>query len=189
MAKEMQIEILNGRETLVNCQFKSNKNLNLNLYREIPRSANPIQKLDSTLYREIPRNLIFSILISEWVIWNLVNSLAKSPPPDPWLKTTHMWSQKYGVATISRLLKIIGRFCKTDLQKRRYSGKETYNFKKPTNLSHPISVSHGIREVGGWGRVPFSWEVGGWGRVPFSRNLMSPTPRRKWYLTTGRRAH
>ena len=33
------------------------------------------------------------------------------------------------------------------------------------------------------------WEVGGWGRVPFSKNLMSPTPRRKWYLTTGRRAH
>jgi len=32
-------------------------------------------------------------------------------------------------------------------------------------------------------------EVGGWGRVPFSRNLMSPTPRRKWYLTTGHRAH
>ena len=32
-------------------------------------------------------------------------------------------------------------------------------------------------------------EVGGWGRVPFSRNLMNPTPRRKWYLTTGRRAH
>ena len=41
------------------------------------------------------------------------------------------------------------------------------------------------------GRV-FLWatcEVGGWGRVPFSRNLMSPTPRRKWYLTTGRRFH
>jgi len=37
----------------------------------------------------------------------------------------------------------------------------------------------------------FKWtrEVGGWGRVPFSRNLMSPTPRRKWYLTTGRRFH
>ena len=32
-------------------------------------------------------------------------------------------------------------------------------------------------------------EVGGWGRVPFSRNLMSPTPRCKWYLSTGRRAH
>jgi len=32
-------------------------------------------------------------------------------------------------------------------------------------------------------------EVGGWGRDPFSRNWMSPTPRRKWYFTTGRRAH
>ena len=32
-------------------------------------------------------------------------------------------------------------------------------------------------------------EVGGWGRVPFSKKLMRPTPRRKWYLTTGRRAH
>jgi len=33
------------------------------------------------------------------------------------------------------------------------------------------------------------WEVGGWGRDPFSRNFMNPTPRRKWYLTTGRRFH
>jgi len=32
-------------------------------------------------------------------------------------------------------------------------------------------------------------EVGGWGRDPFSRNLMGPAPRRKWYLTTGRRFH
>jgi len=32
-------------------------------------------------------------------------------------------------------------------------------------------------------------EVGGWGRDPFSRNFMKPTPRRKWYLTTGRRFH
>ena len=32
-------------------------------------------------------------------------------------------------------------------------------------------------------------EVGGWGRVPFSRNVMKPTPRRKWYLTTGRSFH
>ena len=32
-------------------------------------------------------------------------------------------------------------------------------------------------------------EVDGWGRVPFSRNFMKPTPRRKWYLTTGRRFH
>jgi len=35
----------------------------------------------------------------------------------------------------------------------------------------------------------FTREVGGWGRDPFSRNFMKPTPRRKWYLSTGRRFH
>ena len=33
---------------------------------------------------------------------------------------------RYGVATISRLLKITGLFCKKALQKRRYFAKETY---------------------------------------------------------------
>jgi len=33
------IEILNGGEILVNCKFKLNKNLNLNLYREIPQNS------------------------------------------------------------------------------------------------------------------------------------------------------
>jgi len=33
----------------------------------------------------------------------------------------------YGLAATSRLLKIIGLFCKRDLYKRRYSAKETYN--------------------------------------------------------------
>ena len=32
---EMQIEILNGWEILVNCKFKLNKNLEMNLYRKI----------------------------------------------------------------------------------------------------------------------------------------------------------
>ena len=45
-----------------------------------------------------------------------------------------------GVATTSRLLEITGPFCKTALQKRLYSAKETYNFKKPTNRSHPIRM-------------------------------------------------
>jgi len=30
---------------------------------------------------------------------------------------------------------------------------------------------------------------GGLGSSTIFKNLMSPTPRRKWYLTTGRRAH
>jgi len=38
-------------------------------------------------------------------------------------------------------------------------------------------------------KLAWPWEVGGWGRDPFSRNFMKPTPRRKWYLTTGRRFH
>jgi len=44
----------------------------------------------------------------------------------------------YGMATISRLLKITGLFCKRALLKRLYSAKEPYDFKKPTNRSHPI---------------------------------------------------
>jgi len=47
----------------------------------------------------------------------------------------------YGVATISRLLKIKGLFCKRALYKRRYSAKVTYNFKEPTISSHPIWVT------------------------------------------------
>jgi len=45
------------------------------------------------------------------------------------------------VATISRLLEIIGLFCKRALQKRRYSAKETYNLKGPTNHSHRIAYA------------------------------------------------
>jgi len=44
----------------------------------------------------------------------------------------------HGVTTISRLLKIMGLFCKRALSKRRYSTKETYDFKEPTNCSRPI---------------------------------------------------
>jgi len=54
--KEMQIEILNGGEILVNCRFKCNKNLNLNLYRKIPRNSNPIKisiRLCTVRYWEI----------------------------------------------------------------------------------------------------------------------------------------
>jgi len=64
--------------------------------------------------------------IIPWKIWNI-----HMLPSLEW----------YGVATMSRLLKIIGLFCKRALQKRLYSAKETYNFKEPTNHSHPIRES------------------------------------------------
>jgi len=49
---------------------------------------------------------------------------------------------RYGVATISRMLKNIGLFCKRDLQKRPIFCKETYIFKHPTHRSHPIHHIH-----------------------------------------------
>jgi len=47
----------------------------------------------------------------------------------------------YGMATISRMLKNLGLFCKRDLQKRPIFCEETYIFKRPTHRSHPISKS------------------------------------------------
>jgi len=67
-------------------------------------------------------------------------SLFPSVSLSPW---HHSW---YGVTSISRLLEIIGLFCKRALLKRRYSAKETYFFKKPTHSSHPISKK-GINNV------------------------------------------
>jgi len=54
--------------------------------------------------------------------------------------TWFMLNLNNGLATISRLLKITGLFCKRALSKRTYSAKETYNFKEPTNRSHPIDI-------------------------------------------------
>jgi len=47
---------------------------------------------------------------------------------------------RYGVAMISRLLQIIGLFCKRALYKRLCSANETYHFKEPTHRSHPIFI-------------------------------------------------
>jgi len=45
----------------------------------------------------------------------------------------------YRVATIGRLLKIIGRFCRISSLFKGSFAKETYNFKEPTSRSRPIS--------------------------------------------------
>ena len=44
----------------------------------------------------------------------------------------------YGVATIGRLLKNIGLFCRISSLLWGSFAKETYHFKEPTNRSHPI---------------------------------------------------
>ena len=45
----------------------------------------------------------------------------------------------YGVATMSRLHKITGLFCRISSILQGSFAKETYHFKEPTNRSHPIS--------------------------------------------------
>jgi len=89
----------------------------------------------------------------------------------------------YGVALVSKIDKITRLFCKRDLYKRRYSAKETYNLIDPTDRSHPIVCGILLNESATWRRG------GGLASSTIFKNLMSPTPRRKWYLTTRRRAH
>jgi len=46
----------------------------------------------------------------------------------------------YGIATISRLLQIIGLFCRISYLSWSSFAKETYDFMEPTTFSHPIPV-------------------------------------------------
>jgi len=46
----------------------------------------------------------------------------------------------YGVATFSRLLTIIGLFCRISSLLEGSFAKEIYKFKEPTNRSHPIEL-------------------------------------------------
>jgi len=46
----------------------------------------------------------------------------------------------YGVASATRIDKIIGFLCKRALQKRQYSAKETYDLIDHTDRIHPIVI-------------------------------------------------
>ena len=52
-----------------------------------------------------------------------------------------MLENSYGVATISRLLKIIGLFCRISSLLQGSFAKKTLTFEEPTNRSHPIRGS------------------------------------------------
>jgi len=58
--------------------------------------------------------------------------------------STHTW-YRYGVAMISRLLKITGLFGTIVSLLEGSFAKETYNFKEPTNRSHPIYMCVRVR--------------------------------------------
>jgi len=81
----------------------------------------------------------------------------------------------YGVATISRLLKIIGLFCKRALYKRPYAAKETYNYKEPTNRSHPV---HMIAYCHVWTRhISYQWVMS------LVKNSLSMSVSRVWVIS------
>ena len=67
---------------------------------------------------------------------------------------------RYGVATISRLLKIIGLFCRISSLLYGSFAKEIYHFKEPTNRSHPISFWHptGLAGMEDWKQVGHIWQ-------------------------------
>ena len=52
----------------------------------------------------------------------------------------HIRLAYHGVATISRLLKIIRLFCRISSLLQSSFAKETYNLKEPTNRGHPMIV-------------------------------------------------
>ena len=54
------------------------------------------------------------------------------------LIATHETTWEYGVATISRLLKVIGIFCRIMSLLYGSFAKETHNIMELTNRSHPI---------------------------------------------------
>ena len=63
----------------------------------------------------------------------------------------HIQLNSYGVAMISKLLKMIS-FAQEPYKRDLYSAKETYNLKEPTNRSHPISkelTTHPAKQL--WG--------------------------------------
>jgi len=76
-------------------------------------------------------------------VLQLKTSCAFSPPckltDENKIENVSTIAISYVVATLGRLLKIIGLFCKRALWKRLYSAKETYSFKGPTNRSHHIA--------------------------------------------------
>jgi len=54
----------------------------------------------------------------------------------------HIWIRRYGMAIISRLLQIMGLFCRILCLLKGSCAKETYDLKEPTNRSHPILIYH-----------------------------------------------
>ena len=67
----------------------------------------------------------------------LINVSGHKERPRLWIR---LYIHLYGVATISRLLQIVGLFCRVSSLLKGFFAKETYNLKESTNRSNPIAV-------------------------------------------------
>ena len=119
------------------------------------------------------------------------------------IKTPRMWNSRTGRRSItnrwlqpkSETLQHTATHCNTLQHTATHCNTPTHALagdQSPIDDCNQKASKSALFESASSLSVPYTnsrREVGGWGRVPFSRNLMSPTPRRKWYLTTGRRAH
>ena len=119
-------------------RFKSNRNLNLNLHHEIPRHR-------VCQFGGFQGCCIFSgNCHSSELTFEILCSGSLTSDKRNIVESQRYCYSNYGVATISRLLKMIGLFCKRAVWKTRYSATETYHFKEPTHRSHPTNRSHPI---------------------------------------------
>jgi len=78
---------------------------------------------------------------SEWLNIRIFRALLKIYTLNIWFTSciySNLINLLYVVASISRLFKILGLFCKRALEKRRYSAKETYNSKDPIHESRHV---------------------------------------------------
>jgi len=83
----------------------------------------------------------------------MVDLMSPRATRNPHIATRH--STPYEVATISRLLKITGLFCRILSLLQGSFEKKTYNLKEPTTRSHPIPNG-----VGSFVRVSGLWPFG-----------------------------
>jgi len=84
-----------------------------------------------------------AVCCSSWLVQCTTGSRCAHPLPWPCHGLVRGFQSRYrspcyGVASISRLLKIISLFCRISSLLLGSFAKETYNLKEPTSQSHPI---------------------------------------------------
>jgi len=126
-------------------------------------------------------------LVREYVLWRLL-TWAEHPDPDVCVRDVYMWEHVFCDCWHGLSMQSLMCVCSRVYMRTPSLVLTWVEHSDPDVRVWHIYIRH-IYMMCMYDVYVWRGEVGGWGRVPFPRNLMSPTPRRKWYLTTGRRAH